>query len=355
MADRRKIEEIRARTGELDLEILKLLERRARLAKEIGALRAEVANPVLLQRERLAALASSASGELPPESILTVFKAIHAVCASLEGPPRIAFVGPEGSFGFVATRQTFGPGVLALAVETPAQAFDELARGRVDYAIAPYESSQEGPVLSTILALKQTDLVVIGQCEMQAGLALLNRTGNLADIEKVYASAHDHASSHTFLASRLPRASVIDVRSPTIACQFAAEDHGGAALAHDAIGELHGLAVVLPNVGDEPDLRMRFAVIGTRPAPRSGNDVTSLVFTLNDEPGALLAVLGYFAKRGINVKNVMSRPVVGEGWDYIFYADVLGHATDRVLVAAFDDIKKSTRFFKVLGSYPAQS
>jgi len=112
--------------------------------------------------------------------------------------------------------------------------------------------------------------------------------------------------------------------------------------------------VVLPNVGDEPDLRMRYAVIGTRPSPRTGEDVTSLVFTLSDEPGALLAVLGDFAKRGINVKNVMSRPAPGEGWDYVFYMDVMGHATDRAIVAALDEIKKNTRFLKVLGSYPTR-
>jgi chorismate mutase/prephenate dehydratase len=354
MADRRQIEEIRSRMAEVDLDILRLLEQRARLAREIGALGDDTGNPVLQQRERLDAVQRAATGDLPAESVRAVFRAVHAACAALEGPTRVAFVGVDGSFGAVATRQMFGPGVRAIPTESAAAALDELARGRVDFAVAPYETSQEGPVLSTILALKQTDLMVIGQCEIAAGVALLSRTGNLNDIEKVYASAHDHANSHVFLNTSLPRASVIDVRSPTIACQFAAEDHGGAAIAHETIGDAHGLVVVLPNVGDEPDLRMRYAVIGTRPSPRTGEDVTSLVFTLSDEPGALLAVLGDFAKRGINVKNVMSRPAPGEGWDYVFYMDVMGHATDRAIVAALDEIKKNTRFLKVLGSYPTR-
>ncbi len=340
--------------AEVDVDILRLLEKRARLSREVGALGDDTGNPILQQRERLEALQAAATGDLPSESVRSVFKAVHAACASLEGPTRVAFVGSDGSFGAVATRQMFGAGVRGIPCDTPAAAFDELARGRVDFAVAPYETSQDGPVLSTILALKQTDLMVIGQCEIAAGVALMSRTGNLGDIEKVYASAHDHANSHVFLNTSLPRASVIDVRSPSVACQFAAEDHGGAAIAHEAIGDAHGLATVLPNVGDEPDLRMRYALIGTRPSPRSGEDVTSLVFTLSDEPGALLAVLGDFAKRGINVKNVMSRPVPGEGWDYIFYIDVMGHATDRAIVAALDEIKKNTRFFKVLGSYPTK-
>lgn len=338
-----------------DTEALRILEMRAKMAREIGLLtKDEPATLHLLDRARVDHLLEHAAGDLPRESIQQIFKAIHAACASLEGPARVAFVGSDGGLGHVATKQVFGEAVQALPCESPAIAFDELARGRVDFALAPYETSHEGPVLSTILALKQTDLVVSGLCELAAGVALMSRNGNPADVEKVYASAHDHAHCEASLSARIPRAAIIDVRSPSIACQFAAEDHGGAAIAHEHIGGLHGLSVVIANIGDQHDLRMRYAVVGTRPSSRSGKDVTSMVFTLSDEPGALLAVLGDFAKRGINVKNIMSRPVPGEVWDYIFYIDVVGHATDRPIVAALDDIRKHTKFFKVLGSYPTQ-
>jgi chorismate mutase/prephenate dehydratase len=155
-----------------------------------------------------------------------------------------------------------------------------------------------------------------------------------------------------FLNSKLPRASVIDVRSPWIACQFAAEDHGGAALAHESIGDLHKLSVVLSNVGDTPDLRIRYALIGSRPSPRTGQDMTSIIFTVNDEPGALLNALGHFSERGINLKNVISRPVPGESWEYLFYIEVVGHVTDRAVIASLDVMKKNTKFLRVLGSYP---
>ena len=355
MANRRRIEELRDRMAELDIEALRVLEKRALLAREVGAINSASEESVLANapdRARVASVVEAATGDLPKESVQGIFKAIHAACGTLEGPTRVAYVGAQGSLGHVAARRIFGVGVTAQACETAMLAFDELERGRVDFAVAPYETSHEGPVLSTILALKPTDLVVTGQCELEAGVALMSKTGNVGDIEKVYASAHDRANCLGFLASRLPRASIIDVRSPTIACQFATEDHGGAAIAHESIGDLHGLAVVVPNIGEQHDLRMRFAIIGTRPSPRSGQDITSMVFTLSDEPGALLTVLGDFAKRGINVKNIMSRPVPGEDWDYIFYIDVVGHATDRSVVAALDDIRRNTKFFKVIGSYP---
>ncbi|MCU0693935.1 MAG: ACT domain-containing protein [Polyangiaceae bacterium] len=353
MANRKQVEELRKSMDAADVEILRMLEQRAKLAREIAALhRDQPPVPAIPERQRLDRLQELATGDLPVESVRMVFKVVHAACASLEGPTRVAYVGAEGGFGHAAARQMFGVGVEAMPAESPGQAFDELARGRVDFALALYETSHEGPVLSTVLALKQTDLVVTGLCEMTAALSLMSRTGNLADIEKVYASAYDRAQCQALIAEKLPRASIVDVRSPSIACQSAGEDNGAAAIAHDEIGELHGLQMVIPNIADQHELRMRYAIVGTRPSPRSGKDITSMVFTLRDEPGALLAVLGDFAKRGVNVKNIMSRPVLGEMWDYIFYIDVVGHATDRALVAALDDIRKHTRFFKLIGSYP---
>lgn len=352
MTSRKEIERLRKEMAEGDLEVLRALEKRARLSRALGKLTGGAVPATLADRERIAALEKASEGDLPHESIRTVFRSVYAAFNSLERPTRVAYVGTDGSLGFVSARQIFGASVQATGYETAAQALDEASRGRVDYALAPYESSVEGPLIGTILALKQTDLMIVGQCELNAGMSLLSRTGNLADVEKVYASAQDRVACQSFLNTRLPRASVIDVRSPHIACQFAAEDHGGAALAHETVGDLHNLQTILSNVGDIPDLRIRYAVIGSRPSSRTGQDVTSVVFTVNDEPGALLSAIAHFAEKQINLKNVISRPLPGEGWEYLFYIEIVGHITDRPITSAIEVMKKSTKFLRVLGSYP---
>jgi chorismate mutase/prephenate dehydratase len=87
---------------------------------------------------------------------------------------------------------------------------------------------------------------------------------------------------------------------------------------------------------------------------------------VQDAPGSLLDVLKVFAERGINLTNILSHPVApgstagdrtqtlttGENWNYLFYVETAGHFTDRPLVMAFEEMKRITRFFKVLGSYP---
>lgn len=98
---------------------------------------------------------------------------------------------------------------------------------------------------------------------------------------------------------------------------------------------------------------VRYAVVGTRPSGRTASDVTAVVFSAQDSPGALLDVLRVFAERGVNLTNVLSHPVEGKPWTYLFYVEMVGHFTDRALVAAFEEMKRLTRFFKLLGSYPA--
>jgi chorismate mutase len=99
--------------------------------------------------------------------------------------------------------------------------------------------------------------------------------------------------------------------------------------------------------------RVRYAVVGTRPAGRSASDVTAVVFSVQDSPGALLDVLRVFAERSLNLTNVLSHPVEGKDWTYLFYLEIAGHFTDRALVTAFEEMKRLTRFFKLLGSYPS--
>jgi chorismate mutase/prephenate dehydratase len=98
---------------------------------------------------------------------------------------------------------------------------------------------------------------------------------------------------------------------------------------------------------------VRYAVVGTRPSGRTGKDVTAIVSSVHDSPGALLDVLRVFAERSINLTNVLSHPVKGKPWTYLFYIEMAGHFTDRSIVAAFEEMKRLAPFFKLLGSYPA--
>jgi chorismate mutase/prephenate dehydratase len=124
-------------------------------------------------------------------------------------------------------------------------------------------------------------------------------------------------------------------------------------VANESFGAQFGLKVAQRSVLDRGGDRVRYAIVGTRPSGRTGEDVTSLVFTVQNAAGSLLDALKVLAERGINLTNIHSHPVRGEAWNYLFYVELAGHFTDRPVVAAFEEMKRLTRSFKVLGSYPA--
>jgi chorismate mutase/prephenate dehydratase len=290
---------------------------------------------------------------MPQDSLADVFREIYAACLPLELPVRVAYVGGEGGAGHAAARARFGGASDLAAAESTAAALDEVTRKRAEFAVVPFETTAEGPVQSTIVALMTSDLRIAEVLDATFDLHLMNKTGKFADVEKIVATAPDHALCQRFLAGLTPRPSLIDVKSPLTACRMAAEDHGAAAIAIETFGLQLGLEIARRNIRDSGGDRVRHAVVGTRPSSRTGEDVTSLIFSVQDAPGSLLDVLKVFAERGINLGNIQSHPMKGEAWSYLFYVETTGHFTDRPLVMAFEEMKRITRFFRVLGSYPA--
>jgi chorismate mutase / prephenate dehydratase len=355
MDERTRTEELRRQLLDLDLEILHTIERRARAAQELSRLRSGTARyaPVA-DGPHLVALEKAAALPIQPGSIRPIFNVIDAACHVFEVVPRVAFIGAEGGFGWMAAQSYFGQGAELVRVETSAAALEEVARSRAEFAVLPYESLKDGPILPTIQAIAAADLKLVGERQVEQVLMLMNGSGNPSDIEKIYVSPQDHVACVHYLESNHPRALVLDVRSPVMAWELAAENHGSAAIVpRGAIGT-HDLRVARENIGDEGGVRIRYGVVSRLPAQRSGADATALLFSVHDHPGALHDILQYFKERNTNLRRIQSRPVPGEGWEYVFYVEVSGHATDRALVAALEDVKREAKMLKIVGSYPLE-
>jgi chorismate mutase/prephenate dehydratase len=353
---KREMEEARAEIARLDAQLLGTLEKRARASRKLGQLReGQPASMPLGDRAALHALVARAGGDLPTEAVREIFREIFSACLALELPVKVAYLAPEGGPAHAAARGRFGASPNLIAVDSTTAAIEEVSRSRVEFAVVPLETRAEGPVQATIDALAESELKIVATLEEPWSLHLVNKTGNAADVEKVYATAADRASCSHFLLSLGTRVSVLDVKSPLYACQLAVEDHGAGALATEVFSAALGLEVARKNVLDDENHRVRYAIIGRRPGGRTGSDFTSFLFSVDNAPGALLDVLRQFAERGINLVRIHSRPADGLGWGYLFFVEVMGHATDRSLVTAFEDVRRLAKFFKVLGSYPAVS
>jgi chorismate mutase/prephenate dehydratase len=76
------------------------------------------------------------------------------------------------------------------------------------------------------------------------------------------------------------------------------------------------------------------------------------MFCIRDEPGALFHALEPFNRLRISLSKIESRPSKRKAWEYFFFADVDGHASEPALTEALEALGQHCSFVKVLGSYP---
>ncbi|MEK6987166.1 MAG: ACT domain-containing protein, partial [Candidatus Thermoplasmatota archaeon] len=92
-------------------------------------------------------------------------------------------------------------------------------------------------------------------------------------------------------------------------------------------------------------------VVEKHPRRIEGADKTSIAFVAKNVPGSLHACLGEFAKRGINLTKLESRPRSARPWNYVFYADFEGSMEDSKVRDAVGALVTTAGFVKVFGSY----
>jgi chorismate mutase/prephenate dehydratase len=356
MADRRReVQELRERVVRIDGEIRDQLDARARLSQQIHALIEAEPSADGGEREWLEKLVAGSSGDMPAESIKSIFREIRAAARAIEQTVKVAVVGPDGGFCHESTLQVFGATTQTIESQTTAEALAEVSRGRAAFAVFPFESSAEGLAKSSLLALSETELVMVGERFNAATYNLMSLAPDAATLERVYMTAIARAACQRFLDQELPRVSIIDVRSPQVAAELARESATSGAVVPERCGLSAGLSLLRENVGEFADLRIRYGIAGQRPAARTGQDISCLLFSTENQPGSLYECLRHFAERGINLRKLQSLPSGREGFDYYFYVEITGHASDRSVVTALEAIKRTVHYFRLLGSFPAAS
>lgn len=356
MTDRRReVGELQKRILEIDSSIRDQLDARAALSRQIHGLLEGDPAPDASEQDFQSSVLAGASGAMPESSLRAIFGEIRAAGRALERPLRLALVGQEGGFCHLAGLEEFGATTQHIECATVADALVEVIRDRAVYAMFPFESSAEGLAQPALLALAETDLVLVAERVVPAVYDLVSSSPDAGALEKVFMTAVTHAACQRFLDVELPRATLIDVRSPALATELAREGATSGAVVPRRTGQRANLSVLRENVGDLPDLRLRHGIVARRPAMRTGNDVSCLLFSTEDAPGALYEVLRHLAERGINLKKLQSLPVRQGGLEYLFYVEITGHASDRSVVTAFEVVKRTARYFRVLGSFRATS
>lgn len=353
-------EELAALRGQIDAvdsEILAQLNHRARCVQRVGELKqGGRKGPIYVaarERDLVRALVDANPGPFPSAALPHVFREIISATRSLEERVRVAFLGPDGTFSHQAASRQFGAQVDLVPVTTMRDVFTLTERGDTHFGVVPVENTIEGPITVTFDALVETDVTICSEIKLEIAQHLMSRSGRLEDIQRVASHPQPLAQCRRWLETNLPGVESVETTSTAAAAQLAHADPKVASIGSEVTAEVYDLLTIASNIQDQRGNTTRFLVIGRETPAPSGQDLTSAVFTVRrDQAGALHDLLGPFARHGVNLTAVQSRPMKGKPWEYIFIVDMEGHQQDVAVRRALEEAARVSASHKILGSFP---
>jgi len=348
-------EELRQQITALDQELLTLLNRRQTLAQAIGHIKNLQGQRTLdFQREEevLANLLRLNPGPLSHAALKNIFREIISASRQIQSPLSVAFLGPEATFSHLAALKKFGGSTLFGPLLSIHEVFAEVEKGNYGYGVVPIENSTEGVVNDTLDHFAETSLQICGEIFLEVSHDLVNKSGQPHDIEVIYSHPQAYGQCRRWLAGHLPDIPIIEVASTGVAAQKASKNPNAAAIASAAAASLYDLRVVDRRIEDQPGNVTHFFVIGPDSPGPTGRDKTSIIFAVDNIPGALYKTLEPIAHRGINMTRIVSRPAKNEVWRYLFFVDIDGHQEDPEVRTALAEIEALSAHFQLLGSFP---
>ncbi len=348
------LQDLRRRIDQIDRQIVGLLDRRAQRARQIGEKKSkrqleffDAARQKMIVNKVL----KISQGHFPKAGLANVFTEIMSACLTMERPLRVGYLGPRATFTQLAAVSEFGSSVNFVPYKTIRDIFLAVDRDWINYGVVPIENSTGGIVHHTLDMFLEYDLRITSEVVMAIHQNLLSRH-RLEQISKVFSSPQPFAQCQIWLKENLTNATLKEVGTTVEGVHLALKTKGGAAIASELAAKTYKLKIVARAIEDVKDNRTRFLVIGKQSSQPTGNDKTSLMFSIKDRPGALFSLLKPFAKRKINLTKIESRPTRRKAWEYVFFVDLMGHIQDPSVSDAVGELENHCLFIKILGSYP---
>lgn len=350
------LQELRSEIDNIDSQILSLLNKRAGYVIEIGEIKKKEGSPIWVnsrEEQVYTRLKEENTGPFPQHALRNVFREIMSASLCLEEEMKVAFLGPTGTFSNLAAVKRFGQSAKLIPVRNIGEIFQGVEKGHVHYGIVPVENSLEGAVNQSLDMFMESNVVIMGEVYVEIAENLLNKTGRKEDIKKIYSHPSPLGQCSKWLANNFPDIELIPCESTALAAEMAQNDSSIAAIGSELAETVYNLKIVERHIEDGSGNFTRFVVIGKSKQSPTGDDKTSLMFSVHhNKSGALCDVLEIFKRGNINMTTLESRPSKQKPWDYLFYTDIDGHIEDINIKKVLEEFMEKTPIAKILGSYP---
>ncbi len=298
---------------------------------------------------------------------------------------RVAFQGEPGAFSEGAAIQLLGDWITKIPCPTFEAAFRAVPEGAADALLAPVENSLAGSVVRVYDLLLESDLGIVAETILPIEHHLIGCPGaSLDDIRTV--ASHPMALAQCekfFLAHPHFKRVPAEDTAGSVREALSRGDKSCAAIAGRRAAEHYHGIILAESIQDNSENFTRFVLLilvvrdGSGESANSSRFVSpavadlmaelkvrrmeqfisgsllkmSIALRLAHKPGALLAALEPFARHGINLMKIESRPIHGTPWVYQFFLDLLAESPAQ-LHAALDEVRRVTHSLRILGLYP---
>lgn len=348
------LQDLRTQIDVLDREIVLLLNRRYEVVKKVGEWKHAHKQPIYVpEREKmlLEKLEKLNPGPMSSETLRAIYREIMSGSMKIELPLRVAYLGPQATYTHLAAQNVFGHSVEYDPRASIKDVFHDVETGRCNYGVVPVENSTEGVVNYTLDILIDSPVHICAEVHLDIRHCLISPVAK-EEVRVIYSHAQSLEQCRNWLDLHLPGVERVPVVSNARACQLAKTEPGAGAIAGIMASEVYGMPVLERDIQDNPDNTTRFLVMGSQEPAPTGNDKTSIVFSIKDKVGGLQECLRCFSDAGVSLSMIESRPLKKRNWEYIFFVDIAGHREETPIREALEKLAELSIFFKILGSYP---
>ena len=269
---------------------------------------------------------------------------------------KVAIQGEAGAFSHEAAHKLLGPDIHLVPCRTFSEAFHAVSGGEADRAVMPVENALAGPVVESLDLLWSSGLTVLGETRVRIRLCLSAPPGvAFADVRSV--ASHPVALKQCRnLFEQNPQIEPVVVydTAGSVRDMMGGPVDYGAAISSRLAAELYGAHLLQADVEDDHRNYTRFFELGAPDVvPDSGGVCGAVAVGIPNEPGALYDLLGVFGKHGVDMSQIVARPIRGEPWKYRFHMEIVAPDVEslRDCIEALEEASDEMRLFGTYAPY----
>ena len=265
---------------------------------------------------------------------------------------KVSFQGERGAYSEAAAKIFFRENIETVPFPTFVEVLESTVSGKTDHSILPVENSLEGSVGESYDLLYSTPINAIGEIYHRIEHCLIG-TGSLEEIDTVYSHPQALGQCRQFIQGHHMKTVPAYDTAGSVRIIKEINKNNVACIASKAASEIYHVPIISENIADALNNYTRFLVLSKNNRGETGNDKTSIIFSIKHEPGSLFRIIKNFNDFGVNLTKIESRPKKTTTWEYNFYVDFEGHSKNSQVSEMLEKINAETLSMKILGSYPS--